>query len=37
VTDRNLQASIVQGILITLAVFGLVGLYLALKKLIQRS
>jgi hypothetical protein len=37
VTDRNLQASIAQGILITLAVFGLVGLYLALKKLIQRS
>jgi hypothetical protein len=37
VTPTNLQASIVQGVLITLAMFGIVGLYLALKKWIQRS
>jgi hypothetical protein len=36
VTHQNLQASFVQGILITLAVFGIIGLYLALKRLFQR-
>jgi hypothetical protein len=37
VTNDNLRVSIIQGILITLAMFGIVGLYLVLKKLIQRS
>jgi hypothetical protein len=37
VTHQMIQATVVQGIFITLVVFGVVGIYLALKKLIQRS
>jgi hypothetical protein len=37
VTHENLRTSLVQGIVITLAVFGVFGSYLALKRLIQRS
>jgi hypothetical protein len=37
VTHQKIQATVMQGIFITLAVFGVVGFYLALKKLIQRS
>jgi hypothetical protein len=37
VTQNDLQSSFVQGFVITLAIFGLFGIYLALKKLFQRS
>jgi hypothetical protein len=37
VTHQKIQATVVQGIFIALAIFGVVGIYLALKKMIQRS
>jgi hypothetical protein len=37
VTHNNLRASIYQGVLVALSIFGIIGFYLMLKKLFQRS
>lgn len=37
VTNNNLLASVYQGVLVALSIFGIIGFYLVLKKLFQRS